>query len=57
MNKYFSISYQQQHPEQATIDQNCSNELLGLGFKEICVYLQRIEHDTFPPNSSPNGFY
>lgn len=56
MNKYFSILYQQQHPEQATIDQNCSNEFLGLGFKEICVYLQRIEHDTFPPNSSPNGF-
>ncbi|WP_462345845.1 hypothetical protein [Coprobacter fastidiosus] len=56
MNKHFSISYQQQYPEQVTIDQSYSNKFLGLGFKEICVYLQRIEHDTFPPNSSPNGF-
>jgi hypothetical protein len=45
MNKYFSISYRQQHPEQATINQNCSNEFLGLGFKKNCAYLQ--ERNTF----------
>ena len=57
LNISLFISYRQQHPEQATTNQNYSNEFLGLDFKEICVYLQRIEHDTFPLNSFQNESY
>ncbi len=42
MNKHFSISYQQQYPEQVTIDQSYSNKFLGLGFKKIVPIYKNV---------------
>ncbi|WP_455496595.1 hypothetical protein [Coprobacter sp.] len=55
MNKYFVISYRKEYSEEATINQNCKDELLGLGLKDICLYLKEMKRDVFPEYSSSNG--
>ena len=55
MNKYFVISYRKEYSEEATINQNCKDELLGLGLKDICLYLKEMKRDLFPEYSSSNG--
>lgn len=55
MDKYFIISYQIKYSEEATIDQNCKDELLGLGFRDICLYLKEMDRNVFVENSSSDG--
>lgn len=55
MDKYFIISYRKKYSEEATIDQNCKDEFLGLGFKDICLYLKEMDRTTFPEYSSSDG--
>lgn len=55
MDKYFIISYRKKVSEEATIDQNCKDDLLGIGLKDICLYLRKMDRSNFPMQSSSDG--